>query len=76
MHRMSGSPSLVDAPAHILPMESMTHGKYLSSGQLVGKRWLGTIALPMDASCTIVLPMTRMPGVLKLDLGSRANFCQ
>jgi len=40
------------------------------------EKWLGTIALPMDASCTVVLPMARMHGVQQHDLGSRTDFCQ
>jgi len=34
------------------------------------EKWLGTIALSMDTSCTVVLPMTRMHGVQQLELGS------
>ena len=31
--------------------------------------WIGTIALPMDVSCIVILPMSRMLGVHQLDLG-------
>ena len=69
---MSGSPSPVYAPSYILWSTHVVRDSWEVPliWPMSWEKWIGTIALLMDAVCIVVLPMSRMHGVQQLDLGS------